>query len=181
MVRWKQCVIVLVVFFLSSFVVGCRKEKEGSDEKAEEEKRVESRARKACEKAVEDYLNALAAEDYRKAVDLIDVEEMLAKSKGGPSPSSPPMDATGIKEGLLRMIETAGRLRKGKLTHEILGSRVSGEKASVEVAVYRDGEFADKWTYPLTRRDEQWKLSGSAAIRALAPPRKKGAPGMAPR
>ncbi len=170
MFRWRQCVIVLAVVFVSGLVVGCRKEKEVSEKKAAPRESVDERARKAGEKAVRDYLDALAGGDYRGAVEFIDVEEMLETRQPGATTSPPPGDIEGMKEKFLQMMEMAAKQQKGKLTYKILASRVSDGKVTVEVDVYRDGKLMDSGNYALAKREGEWKIAGSAAIRALMPP-----------
>ncbi|NQT83090.1 DUF4878 domain-containing protein [bacterium] len=169
MFRLKKCVIVLVVLFLSGFVVGCGKEKEKSGRKPAAGKAVKSRERIACEETVKDYLDALAANDYERAVEFIDIEGMLEKREEGTATASGPVDAAEMKKMFRLMMERTGQQHKGKLTYEIFDSRVSDGEASVEVEVYREGKMVDETAYPLTRRGGGWKVSGEA-FRASLPP-----------
>lgn len=169
MFRWRQCVIVLAVVFVSGLIVGCRKEKEVSEKKAAPGESLDERVRKAGEKVVRDCLDALAAGDYRGAVEFIDVEEMLETRQVGATTSPPPGDIEGMKEKFLHLMEMAAKQQKGKLTYKIPASRVSDGKVTVEVEVYRDGKLMDKGNYALTKREGQWKIEGNAAIRALMP------------
>jgi len=114
-----------------------------------------------------DYLEALAANDYIKAVEFIDVEEMLNKRREGAGTMSAPADAAAMKKMLRQMMERTGNQQEGELSYRIMACRVSGEKAAVDVEVYRNDELADEGTYALTKRGGRWKLGGGA-IRALA-------------
>jgi len=169
--RSSQLAILLVAMIAGYLTFGCRKEKQPAESRVPPSagKAIEKRETKACEKTVTGYLDALAANDYMAAVDLIDVEEMLEKKGQGTATFWAPANAAEMKQKLFEMMEAAAKQRKGKLTYEILGSHVSGQKATVEVEVYRDGRLVDKEAYRLTRRDGEWKLSGQA-IRALFPP-----------
>lgn len=175
MFRWKPCAIVLGVILVGSLVVGCGKEKRETHRKPGPGKTVKSRVRKACEKAVADYLDALAANDYIKAVEFIDVEGMLNKRRQGAGTTSAPADAAAMKKMLRQMMQRTGERQEGELSYRIIASRVSGEEATVEVEVYRNGELADEGTYALTKRGGRWKLGGGA-IRALASPIKMRPP-----
>ncbi len=171
MSRTKLCAIAAGLMFLSGCVVGCGKEKEKPRTRAKPKKE-EARKVTECERTVCAYLDALAASDYRRAVEFLDVEEMLEKGRESGATLPATMGAIEMKEALLRMMETSGQRQKGKLTYEILACHISGGEATVEAVVYRDGELADRGMYALARRGGEWKLR-SSAVRALASPVKK--------
>jgi len=175
MFRWKECAVLVIAVFLGCFVIGCRKEKKEPVKKPPREKEAKSPERIACEKAVGDYLSAVAAGNYKRAVEFIDVEEMLEKRDEGSLTGWPETNVAGMKRAILTMMEKAGQLHKGKpLTYEIVGSRVTGGTGVVEADVFRDGKLVDvkEKAYRLTERDGEWKLSWGTAVRALIPPTK---------
>jgi hypothetical protein len=178
MCRWKPYLTVVVAILLISLVAGCGKKKERPEKERGPENQAEVRAMNACEKALAGYMDALAANDYHKAVEFIDLEEMLEKRREGTATSSGPGDVLQMKEMFRLMMERAGKEQKGKLTYEILACHISGDEARVEAVIYRDGKFADRTMYDLKKRGEEWKLSGRA-IRAVATSAKEGPPGPA--
>jgi hypothetical protein len=173
MFRWKEYAVLVAVIALSFFFIGCRKEKKEPLKKPPRAKEVKSPDRIACEKAVGDYLDAVASEDYEGAVEFIDVREMLEKRDQERLTAWPETNEAGMKQAILTMMRKAGQLNEGKaLTYEIVGSRVTDGKGVVEVEVFRDGKPVDvkEKGYRLTKRDRRWKLSWGTAIRALMPP-----------
>ncbi len=176
MTRWRSLISCAAVVCLVCLAPGCRKEKEKQPHKEAATKRVDVRARNACEKAVKGYLDALAAKDYRKAVDSIDVDEMIRQGQEKPvgSAAAAPGDADQLREMLVSMLEKGGQ-KAGQLSYDILGSKVSKDQATVQVEVYRDGKLSDKAEYALTKRGDNWLLKGTA-IRALMPPMKMAPP-----
>ncbi len=174
----KKWLVLLVVVFPVLLVSGCRKEKEQQKKPARRQvqKRVDARAIRACESAVTAYLDAVAAKDFKKALDSIDLEQMVREASEKPASvaASSPSNAGQMKEQLLLMLEKMPQ-DKGKLTYKILGSEVSGDEATVEVELYRDGTVSDKEAYALVKTPDGWKLRGSA-IRALLPPMKPALP-----
>ncbi len=170
MFRWKPSLSVLVVVIASGLLVGCGKKNEQSAKNVGEAKGSQTPAMSACEKALADYLDALVANDYDKAVEFIDVEEMLEKNREGTARFSGPQDVEQMKETFRLMLARSAGEQQGKLTYEILASHPSGDTARVEAVVYRDGKEASRWMYDLTKRGEQWRLRGDAALRGLVRP-----------
>lgn len=180
MVHWKRWGVLLIAVCMVLAVGGCRKgEKQEASKQVSPKEKANIRAKNACELSVREYLDAAAAKDFRRAVDYIDVEEMVEKGreKAATSTATPPADADRMKEMLVAMLEKASA-DGGELTYTILGSKVSGNKAVVEVEVHRDGKKVDQADYPLVKKDSLWKISGSA-MRGLLPapnPRPPGPP-----
>lgn len=179
MAHWKRWTILCAALCVVLGTQGCRKpeKEESSKESSPKEKKTDVGAKNACEETVHKYLDAAAAKDFRAAVEYIDVEDMVEKgrAKAAISTATPPEDADRLKQMLVAMLEKASA-DAGELTYSVLGSWVSGDKAIVEVAVYRDGKKVDQADYPLTKKDDVWKINGSA-IRGLIPAREPSAPG----
>ncbi len=171
MFRCRRFLALLVAIPLTLHVAGCRKnEKETPSEKEQAAKRVEARTRNACEKIVQDFLRAMVQKDYAKAVEFIDVDEMIQAAEGSPDSRSPsgPLDVQQMKQMLISMLEKTGQ-QEGMLSYEVIGSDVSDDRASVDIEIYRDGKLVDSRPYALIRRSGNWKLRGSA-VRASLPP-----------
>jgi len=166
----KKWVVLGVVVALSWLGGACRKEGEKKPTRREVQKRIDRRAMTACEKTVSGYLDAVAAKDYAKALDFVDVEEMVREAREKPTGASPPTDASQMKQMLISMLEKNTQ-KAGELEYKILGSEVSGDEATVDVELSRDGKVQGKESYGLVKTDGGWKLKGSA-IRALLPPRR---------
>ncbi|MDP2897114.1 MAG: hypothetical protein Q8Q12_11265 [bacterium] len=178
MAHWKSWIVLLIAACMVLSVGGCRKdEKEEPSKQVSAKEKANVRAKNACEQTVREYLDAAAAKDFRRAVDYIDVEEMVEKGreKAATSTATPPGDTDRMKEMLVAMLEKASA-DGGELTYSILGSKVSGNKAVVEVEVHRDGKKVDQADYPLVKKDSLWKISGSA-MRGLLPAPKPKPPG----
>jgi excinuclease UvrABC nuclease subunit len=178
MAHWKSWIVLLIAACMVLSVGGCRKdEKEEPSKQVSAKEKANVRAKNACEQTVREYLGAAAAKDFRRAVDYIDVEEMVEKGreKAATSTATPPEDADRMKDKLVAMLEKA-LADAGELTCNVLGSKVSGNKATVEVEIYRDGKKVDQVDYPLTKRDDLWKISGSP-IQGLVSARRPNVPG----
>lgn len=179
MVHWKRWIILCAALCVVIATQGCRKpeKEESSKESSQKEKKTDLVAKNACEQTVQEYLDAAAAKDFRAAVEYIDVDDMIekARAKATTSTATPPEDAVRMKQLLVAMLEKASA-DAGALTYRVLGSWVSGDKAIVEVAVYRDGKKVDQADYPLTKKDDIWKIDGSA-IRGMIPAKPPIPPG----
>jgi len=182
MFGWKNWVTLLVVGTLVCLATGCRKdEKDRESAEGPRRKKVDVRAKNACERTVKKFLDAAAAKNYRLALEYVDVEEMVreGREKAAASTATPPDDVERLKDMLVSMLERSAE-QAGELSYEILGSEISGDEAVVEVKAYRDGMLADQGDHALTKKNGKWKLSGSA-IRAILPAGKSVLPAKRPR
>lgn len=179
MAHWKRWTILCAALCMVLGTQGCRKpeKEERSKESSPKEKKTDVGAKNACERTVQEYLDAAAAKDFRAAMEYIDVDDMIekARAKAATSTAAPPEDGVRMKQMLVAMLEKASA-DAGELTYNILGSWVSGDKAIVEVATYRDGKKVDQADYPLTKKGDIWKINGSA-IRGMIPARSLSPPG----
>ena len=172
MFRSNTWILLLVVFLVGYCSSGCRKEDKRSGE-ASGPAESQPVSVSAAEKALAGYLDAIVAKDYEKAVDFIDVEEML-QNQTIPSSSVPsPTNADEMKGFLIQMLKR-GEDQTGVLSYKILEPEIAGDRASIPTELYRDDQLVDKPNFVLTRNNGEWKLKSSSAVRAAMPPVRGG-------
>jgi hypothetical protein len=179
MLRRKKWMILPLLGVLMCISTGCGKDEKEETPTEGPERKVDVRAKNACERMVKKFLDAAAAKDYELALEYVDVEEMVRKGRqqAATSTATPPSDAHLMKEKLILMLEKSAERMAG-LSYKIAGSEISGDQAFVEFEAYRDGKLVHHGKLALTKSDGKWKLSGSA-IPAILPrggPKPSGRP-----
>jgi hypothetical protein len=172
MFRVNTWILLLVVFLVGCCSSGCRKKEKPSGE-ASGSKRLQLQAKTASEKALAGYLDAIIAKDYEKAVEFIDVEEMLQKQTSPSSSGPSPRNADEMKAFLIQMLQR-GEDKAGALSYKILEPEITDDLASIPTELYRDDKLVDRPSFALTKRNGQWKLKSSSAVRASMPPVRRG-------